>query len=269
MSLLFEFFKWLWLFLFHQLFLKTNKHLEFILEHGQFCESFTTIVTDSSWLWRQNLDLLLTKYLQKSVAVKAVPRKPFPRTIMMCLKVSLRTPFYLQLWDKERWNDDRQSQNCAVSPWNQPELLLVTSVSLAIIVAGSFAVFLTACCTDRSQECTGWCLESRAEIGADKRCRIEKETNCSCPCSIKLSFLESWPLPMLQWLLWSLFTLHVMRTGCRGKPAIARSIGAALAICSCIVFFIVRTQLLAAARVLIFIFLECISGAFMLYFLPL
>lgn len=86
---------------------------------------------------------------------------------------------------------------------------------------------------------------------------------------MKLRFLESWPLPMQQWLLWSLFTLPGMRTGHVGEPAIAWSIGAALATCSCRVFFIVRTYLLAAARVLISVFLECISGAFMLYFLPL
>lgn len=39
-------------------------------------------------------------------------------------------------------NDDRQSRNCAVFPWNHAELLLVTSVSLAVTVDGSFAVFL-------------------------------------------------------------------------------------------------------------------------------
>lgn len=95
--------------------------------------------------------------------------------------------------------------------------------------------FLTACGTDRNQTVQGevW----GAEIGADKLSRTEKETSCSCLCSVKLSFPESWPVPVQQWLLWSLFTLHVTRTGCVGKHAIAWSIAEALAIYSCIVCY--------------------------------
>lgn len=148
-------------------------HLFFSMDN--FLRALFTVVIDSSWFWKQSIDLraLVFLYLTQSVAQKPVHWRHSSWRIMICLKAWLRTPTGTTFYNCRMSKVEVivQNINCGFLPWNWAELLLVISVYLVIIAEGLREFSLQH---DLKIEIKVWQdkdCRSGAEISNNKLCR--------------------------------------------------------------------------------------------------